>query len=57
MMFLTISIPFFKFIGNNTMESLLTTSAFSVILCCFLVGLDDGRDSWMTFLTSSGATR
>jgi hypothetical protein len=37
MMFLTVSIPFFKFIGNTQMESLLTTAAFSVILCCFLV--------------------
>jgi UDP-N-acetylglucosamine--dolichyl-phosphate N-acetylglucosaminephosphotransferase len=37
MMFLTISIPFFKYIGNSHMESLLTTAAFSVILCCFLV--------------------
>lgn len=37
MMFLTISIPCFKYIGNSQMESLLTTAAFSVILCCFLV--------------------
>lgn len=41
MMFLTISIPFFRFIGNSAMESLLTTSAFSVILCCFLVSRAD----------------
>lgn len=38
MMFLTISIPCFRFIGNRQMESLLTSAAFSVILCCFLVG-------------------
>lgn len=44
MMFLTISIPFFKYTGNKEMESLLTTGAFSVILCCFLGFMDDVLD-------------
>jgi UDP-N-acetylglucosamine--dolichyl-phosphate N-acetylglucosaminephosphotransferase len=44
MMFLTISIPFFKYTGNKEMESLLTTAAFSVILCCFLGFMDDVLD-------------
>lgn len=44
MMFLTISIPLFKYIGNHETESLLTTAAFSVILCCFLGFMDDVLD-------------
>lgn len=40
MMFITIAIPFFRYLQKPEIEKLLTAAAFSVILCCFLVFAD-----------------